>query len=78
MSLLTKPNINMFIFTFFVVISSGIIAMLVDIDHIPKVMGLTQNGRLWHTPLLCIAMLGVIYCSAYIGRLYYKYVLKGE
>jgi hypothetical protein len=50
----------------------GLASVLLDIDHIPKTLGLMAEGRPLHIPIFIIALAG----CAYFGRLLARNILK--
>jgi len=63
-------------FTFFVGILGGILGVLVDLDHIPSLFREGIYHRLWHTPVLIVALFVGGYCLAHLAGLLARLVLK--
>ena len=64
-----------FTFALFAGFWSGVIAVLVDLDHITMLWG-HPRGRVAHTPLLILACVMGLYYSARLGRLLIGLVLR--
>lgn len=71
-----KSYIILFKYAFFIGIWGGIFGVLVDLDHIPKYLGLTTASRPAHIYFGILAGIIAIYCLARLGRLFYRLVLK--
>ncbi len=56
----------------FVGLCGGVISVLIDADHV------LWGGREWHLPVFFIGGLILCGCSAYLGRLFVKMVLKSS
>ena len=54
---------------------SGLIAVLIDVDHITLYFG-HPSGRVAHTPLFILAGIVALYCCARIGGLLIRLVLR--
>lgn len=56
------------VFALYLGLCGGLVAVLIDFDHVALVFG-HPHGRIWHTPLLILALFVAVYCCARIGRL---------
>lgn len=55
---------------------SGLVANLIDLDHLPMFWG--GKGRMLHPPLCFLALCVALYCSARIGGLLIGVVLENR
>lgn len=58
-------------------IASGLVAVLIDLDHITMLFG-HPDGRVAHTPLLVLAISVALYCGARIAGLLIRMVLRRQ
>lgn len=63
-------------YALFIGICGGVCGIAVDIDHVPKYLGLTTAVRPAHLYLGIFAYLVACYCLAHLGRLFVGIVLK--
>lgn len=65
-------------YALFVGFLGGVCGVLIDIDHIPSFLGITNTGRPAHTCLGILAGIVAVYCLACLGRLFIRMVLKSR